>query len=37
MAKTTGKVTLTSIVGETVSVVAPTRRTGLGRGGSTLL
>jgi CRP-like cAMP-binding protein len=37
MAKTTGKVTLTSIVGETVAEVAPARRSGLGRGGTTLL
>jgi CRP/FNR family transcriptional regulator, cyclic AMP receptor protein len=33
----TGKVTLTSIVGDTVAEVAPARRHGLGRGGPALL
>jgi CRP/FNR family cyclic AMP-dependent transcriptional regulator len=37
MAKTTGRVTLSSIVGETVAEVAPARRHGLGRGGPALL
>jgi CRP-like cAMP-binding protein len=37
MAKSTGRVTLTSIVGETVAEVAPSRHSGLGRGGTTLL
>jgi len=37
MANTSGRVTLSSIVGETVSEVAPARRHGLGRGGHELL
>ncbi|HJX08806.1 MAG TPA: cyclic nucleotide-binding domain-containing protein [Actinomycetota bacterium] len=37
MAKTTGRVTLSSIVGETVAEVAPARPHGLGRGGPDLL
>jgi len=37
MAKTTDRVTLSSIVGETVAEVAPARRPGLGRGGPALL
>jgi len=37
MANTSGRVTLSSIVGETVSEVAPARRRGLGRGGPELL
>src|SRR5262245_66356364 len=37
MAKTTGKITLSSIVGDTVAEVAPGRRRGLGRGGPALL
>src|SRR3954468_15709508 len=37
MAKTTGRVTLSSIVGVTVAEVAPARRRGLGRGGPALL
>ena len=37
MAKTTGRVTLSSIVGDTVAEVAPAKRPGLGRGGSALL
>jgi len=37
VAKTSGRPTLTSIVGETVAEVSPAKRHGLGRGGSALL
>jgi CRP/FNR family cyclic AMP-dependent transcriptional regulator len=37
MANTSGRVTLSGIVGETVSEVAPKRRRGLGRGGPEML